>query len=289
MKLKYYLKGFGVGIIFATLLLAIAFYAGTQDSKPISKQEVERLAAAYGMVYPDETTIEENSDGESETISEAETAREQGTTRETETTREQGTTRETETTREQGTTRETETIPQGITGETEVDQQGISKETEDVPQGIIRETEDVSQGITEETKADQRGIIRETEIVRQGITKETEAVQQEISGDTETAQQGIAGETGEVDTARELEGSGELQTVWEDTLVIEKTITVPSGMYASAIAELLEDSGIIESAREFSLYLIRGGYTKRLRAGIYTFIVGTDFETIAGKLLWESD
>lgn len=225
MKLKYYLKGFGIGIIFATLLLSISFYAGRENKKPISKQEVERLAAAYGMVYPEETTAGENQTNdieEPETVSEVETAQEQGTIRETETTREQGTTRETETTREQGTTRETETIREIVT----VEEQGTNQEVE---------TEEI----------------------------------------------------GDID--RKLEGNEELQTVREDTVVIEKTITVASGMYASSIAELLEDSGVIESAQDFNLYLMRGGYTKRLQAGIYTFVVGMDFDAIAEKLLWESD
>ena len=60
-------------------------------------------------------------------------------------------------------------------------------------------------------------------------------------------------------------------------------------MYASTIAELLEETGVIENAQEFSLYLMQQGYTKKLQAGVYTFTEGMDFATIAGKLLWETE
>lgn len=359
MKLKYYLKGFGIGIIFATMILSVSFYAKREDNRPVSRQEVERLAAAYGMIYPEQTTGEENpanngieSDttealGEQGTAQEAETIGEQGSTG-TETAGEQGDTGAetigeqggtgtetaggqgdtgtetigeqggtgietaggqgsagTETIAEQGstgTTREqggtgTETIgEQGDTGIEAAGEQGtVGAETSRGQESAGMETAG-GQGTAQGTETiGEQEAAQETERIRERkTTQETEATRgQETTRETETTREDgsirDAGKIIENQIVPKIERISELQKIREDTLVVEKRVTVPYGMYASAIAELLEEVGVIESAQEFSLYLMGEGYTKRLQAGVYTFVVGMDFETIAGKLLWETD
>lgn len=223
MKLKYYLKGFGIGIIFATLILSVSFYSKKDKSNPISKQEVERLAAAYGMVYPQETTTVE----ETEIYTETERMDETKTSEEMRTSGGTKANGETETTIEQVTSLEEENTEE------------------------IKETQ-------ENTSA-----------------AETKKSEEDSNGGSE----GV----------RETEGEEESQEIQSDTLRKEIIITVSSGMYASAIAELLEEMDVIENAEEFSLYLIGEGYTRRLQAGVYVFTNGMDFKTIAGKLLWETE
>lgn len=48
MRFKYYLRGCGLGILFASIVLSIAFYTG--GAKEISDEEVIRRAEALGMV-----------------------------------------------------------------------------------------------------------------------------------------------------------------------------------------------------------------------------------------------
>lgn len=69
MKLKYYLRGLGLGIIFTTIILMISFWSHKND---ISDEEVIRRAERLGMVMkdgnssiwnkqPDDTAATENS------------------------------------------------------------------------------------------------------------------------------------------------------------------------------------------------------------------------------------
>lgn len=58
MRFKYYLRGCGLGILFASVVLTAAFY--TRGAKEISDEEVIRRAEALGMVLPNEP---EDSDG----------------------------------------------------------------------------------------------------------------------------------------------------------------------------------------------------------------------------------
>lgn len=53
MKLKYYLRGMGIGIIVTTIILAISF---SQREVEISDEQVMARAEALGMVMPEEET-----------------------------------------------------------------------------------------------------------------------------------------------------------------------------------------------------------------------------------------
>jgi len=183
MKLKYYLKGFGIGVIFATLILSVSFYIKKESGKSLSKQEIESLATAYGMVYTEETTEEEMQQESSD---------------------EPVTMRETETTRETESIRETETT-------------------------------------------------RETESIRETTTREIE---------TQTIF--------EAQTSAIMEGAS----------VEQKTITIVSGMNAREIAYLLQEAGIISDAEDFRRYIVQEKYSTKIRTGVYTFTIGTDYETI---------
>ena len=56
MKFKYYLRGLGTGILFATIILFISY------SYRMSDNQIKKKAEELGMIYP--TTTEEGSDNE---------------------------------------------------------------------------------------------------------------------------------------------------------------------------------------------------------------------------------
>lgn len=77
MKLKYYLRGLGIGMIVTTLILMICF---SFQKNEISDEEIKQRAAALGMVMPDSETVENGTSADSE-VQNSETA--QKTTEET--------------------------------------------------------------------------------------------------------------------------------------------------------------------------------------------------------------
>jgi len=62
MRLKYYLRGIGIGIIFTTLLLSVSFYFGQANYKKeeLTDQEIIQRATELGMVMADEQGTEDN-------------------------------------------------------------------------------------------------------------------------------------------------------------------------------------------------------------------------------------
>lgn len=55
MKLKYYLRGLGVGIIVTTIILAISFGGKQTDIDDIPVEEIIAKATMLGMVMPEDT------------------------------------------------------------------------------------------------------------------------------------------------------------------------------------------------------------------------------------------
>ena len=66
MRFKYYLRGIGIGVTLATLLLTISFYFGRDFlyNKSLTDKEIIEKASALGMVMP-ESTEEDTSTEES--------------------------------------------------------------------------------------------------------------------------------------------------------------------------------------------------------------------------------
>lgn len=60
MRFKYYLRGIGIGVTLATLLLTVSFYFGRDYlyKNELSDEEIIEQAAALGMVMPEETDDE---------------------------------------------------------------------------------------------------------------------------------------------------------------------------------------------------------------------------------------
>ena len=55
MKLKYYLRGLGIGIIVTTIVLAIVF---SKNKKVMSDDEVIERATQLGMIMPEDSAEE---------------------------------------------------------------------------------------------------------------------------------------------------------------------------------------------------------------------------------------
>ncbi len=118
MRLKYYLRGLGTGILFATIILMISY------SYKMSDKQIKEKALKLGMVYPEKTTVTEEiktTDSESENTttgeenSQTETTKEETTTskvEETTTSKVEETTTKEETTKEQTTQESTTKEPQ---------------------------------------------------------------------------------------------------------------------------------------------------------------------------------
>ncbi len=70
MKLKYFLRGFGLGILFTTIMLAISFYLKASDGSVMTDAQIIEQAKKLGMVEKESITEENSSSGEEQNIPE---------------------------------------------------------------------------------------------------------------------------------------------------------------------------------------------------------------------------
>lgn len=129
MKLKYYLRGLGTGVLFATIILMISY------SYKMSDKQIKEKALKLGMVYPEKGTVTEeidttNSVSDDSTTSEknSQTVKEEITTSKVEesTTKEETTSIEETTTKEVTTKEETtkeQTTQEGTTKEPQTEEE----------------------------------------------------------------------------------------------------------------------------------------------------------------------
>ena len=114
MKLKYYLKGLGTGILFASIILSISFAVYDKQNEKKSKDDIIAAALDAGMVWPEETSSNDTTtSAPTENSSETADNNQPGETSTKETTPEETTPEETtpeETTPEQTTPEETTTV-----------------------------------------------------------------------------------------------------------------------------------------------------------------------------------
>ena len=64
MRFKYYLRGIGIGIIFATVILSLSFYFGRDSffNNQMTDEEVIERATELGMVMPEDEAKEEEAE-----------------------------------------------------------------------------------------------------------------------------------------------------------------------------------------------------------------------------------
>ncbi|MRX72638.1 hypothetical protein GJU40_10815 [Bacillus lacus] len=62
------------------------------------------------------------------------------------------------------------------------------------------------------------------------------------------------------------------------------TLTIQKGMSTSDVCKILQEAGVIQSARDFNAYLIEAGYHKKVRTGTYELKQGMPFTEISKAL-----
>ncbi|MBE5949133.1 MAG: endolytic transglycosylase MltG [Lachnospiraceae bacterium] len=138
MKLKYYLKGLGTGILFTSIILSISFAVYDRQNDKKTEDEIIAAALEAGMVWPEESSSDEDTTPD-ENTPEGTTPEEttttpiestpEATTPEA-TTPEATTPEETTTTPIETTPEKTTTVPEQTTSEQTTPEESTTKEPE---------------------------------------------------------------------------------------------------------------------------------------------------------------
>ncbi|MBR3040924.1 MAG: hypothetical protein IKI20_09815 [Lachnospiraceae bacterium] len=244
MKLKYLLRGIGIGFFTAGL---VAFLV-TLGSGKMSDEEILKRAEELGYVsaeqnsseivkLTDQTPINSTKEEQSEkSISE-------------------------------------EIIPGGVNTSEETTSEDTSSEDAKKAEEEAKKKEEESKKAEEEAKK------KEEEEAKKKAEEEAKKKEEE-EAKKKAEEEAKKKEEEEAKKKAEEEAKKKEQTPTGETV----TITVKSGQFSESVAKACESAGLVTSATEFDNFLCKNGYANRISVGDHVIAKGASFEEIAKAL-----
>ncbi len=263
MKLKYLLRGIGIGAILATAI--IYFVYGKSDKSLISDDEIRARARELGMFTVSEFQ-EKELNSLKEKLPELSEIKVDEKTEETEA--------KDKTYVTSSTTKDTPSKEGGETGFSTDEGDNTGKTT-----NSEGEKAEVSQDGNASKKSAEAGSAED------GNTKvsKTEATG---SGNGNTKDgQAKTGNTEKTEISSDSQAKVEVPKKPEPKIISEKIkFSIASGMSSENVAASLKSLGIIDNSMEFNKYLVNNGYASRIKIGTFELQQGQSYAEIAAKL-----
>ena len=260
MNIRNYLKGIGVGIIVASLVLIIA---GKFNNKAMTDDDVIKRAKELGMV--ESTTLTQPSANNGLVTNDSND-------------------------RAIADDKESNVADQsGAGGDTNADDANAA----DADKNTTANSTDANSTTDKNQTASEAD--KNTTDANNSSDKNQSSTDNNNTGkgtDTNTTNNQTGSDTDKNSTATDSNsstdknqtGAGSDKTVKSSETV---SVEVKSGMSSESAAAAAKDAGLVDDDIEFNKYLCANGYDKRLRVGQYDIPKGSDFETIAKYLCGE--
>ena len=253
MKLKYYLRGMGIGIILTAIVMGFAL-GGRKAT--LSDAEIIQRAKALGMV-----------DGESGVLSNAQSE-------------------EAEETIDDKTASDTPLFEEG-TALSEEEQQEVTTSDSSVSEMVKEEkagensssqaSTDSSIASTSSSKEETDSTTGKSDVASASNTSEA----QEAGNASASAKTSDA--SAEASTSKTEESASAVATSSSGKGIntSAKTVTIPGGLGSDQVAQILYREVIIDNAISFNKYLVDSRKDRIIRSGTKTLPAGASFEQIA--------
>ena len=258
MKLKYYLRGMGIGIILTAIVMGFAL-GGRKAT--ISDAEVIRRAKELGMIEAGTGVLSQTSTEAGQNNDKTDTS--------------------------------SSDTPLGKTGEKipeEVDQEvpGADQPVSDLD-GETQEGQDTQTeegGAETESSDDDAQGAAERPVMTTGTASAdstSESVSESTAKSSEESATDVASNSSTSDTT---ESAASASTSSENTETASaaadgKTITIPGGLGSEAVSAILAREGLIDNAGSFNAYLVDRRIDRIIRSGVKTIPEGASYEQIA--------
>ena len=274
MKLKYYLRGMGIGIILTAVVMGFAL-GGRKAT--ISDAEVIERAKALGMVDPTSGVLSSSSIG-AETDEETTVA----SGEELDQTREEISQKINEELASYG---ESGSGLDEETAEGKEETKGASDEKSESTAGDSTAAEaskaEEDTAVAEEIKEENKNTEdTKKEEVKKEETKKEETKQEDAkSAETDTEEAKTQNTAATTDSSATGQNTG--TAALGSKTSVTKTITIPGGLGSDQVAAILQREGIVDSAYSFNQYLCDNRMDRIIRSGTKTIPAGSTYPDIA--------
>lgn len=241
MKLRMYLRGLGLGLIVASLVMSFGIKT---ENKTMTDAQIRQRALELGMV-DDNTTLKS-----AEELTKTETNNEENKVESSETV---------EVKKEEAKPEENKPVK-------------VEKAEEPVKEEVKEETkketkEEVKQETAEDKKAEKP--------VKEEVKQETETKKEPVKEETKQEPKKEEKEEKVAEPVKETVPANIM------TSTKNYTLTIVGGYSSDRVAKILEGAGVVNNAAAFDKYLCDNGYDHRISTGTYVIPAGSDYAAIA--------
>ena len=254
MKLRYYMRGLGIGIFVTAILMALTIHGKTErltDEQIIERAEALGMEMKYSSdVLAD--TVSENAAEDTKSAEPPDQVKEETSLAN----------------RLQAEEMEENPLLAGAGVDSSADEQD-NNAADTAQQDIYHEDPDAAERTEAKTDTTDRKEQTQDGSAQENAAGEKNAAQNS-SADAKAAGQdeGVAGETSAADTQQTVTGAA-------------KQITVSSGDGSDTVAEKLYEAGLVSDAAAYDRYLCQNGYDKKICTGVKTIPAGATEAEIA--------
>ena len=264
MKLKYYLRGMGIGIILTAIVMGFAL-GGRKTT--ISDAEVIERAKTLGMV-DGKGVLDPSSDGSEVGLNDSFTS---------------------DTALDQAGEEISEEIDQEFASAGEYISQVAAEEKESLDEGTEAVSASEQASKSSASEENQVAATSETSIE----TKTDTDIKTKDKKETQTDTNKDSNKDLKADSKADSKTDNKQEITDDETAVVEeiaalggktsvtKTITIPGGLGSEGVARVLYNEGIIDNAATFNNYLVERKMDRIIRSGVKTFPAGSTYEDIA--------
>lgn len=272
MKLKYYLRGMGIGIILTAIVMGFAL-GGRKAT--ISDAEVIERAKALGMVDAggvlSQNAASEEISLESQILPGSEETSDDSSASITSLDKEGEEISEKDHEAVAGASKSVSEVAKEETKNK--DKKSEDKKSEDSKKAVSNK--DTSSNGSTDTAASSAAAATSQEEVKTTAENTTENKQQEVKASEANTSVASTGDT----TAPESANTS--TSVLGSTTSVTKTVTIPGGLGSDQVSQILYREGIIDNAVAFNNYLIDRKMDRIIRSGVKTIPAGSSYEDIA--------
>ena len=258
MKLRYYLRGLGIGMLVTAMILVLA----PGEKETLSDEEIKARAVQLGMIESSSLTL-----AEMQNMQGSQAAENQSSSQESQTTENQNTSQETQASESQSPSQESESqSPSQESQASESQSSSQESQTAESQSPSQESQESESQSPSQESQAAES----------QSPSQESQAAESQSPSQESQANES-QNPSQESQTSVGVQTSG--PKVEDGVEIIE--ITIPGGSSSGAVSRQLANAGLVEDAKEYDNYLCNNGYSRRIRVGTFKIPVGAGWQEIA--------
>ena len=284
MKLRFYLRGLGIGILVTAIILTIAYRGKTT---PMTDDEVRERAKQLGMEdkYGSGTLADMQADsGEAEDAAAADVGKKDDTAAASDTDKtDDATATDTDKTDDTAAVSDTDKTNNTAAADTgKPDETAATADTDKTDDTAVTDTDK-----TDDTAAADTDKTDDTAVADTDKTDDTAVTDTDKTDETTATDTGKTEQTAETDSENGSDDQAD-----DESPVVSSTDTlfvVSSGQGSDTVAVNLKKAGLVKDSAAFDAYLCSKGYDKILRTGKHVIPAGATEEQIAKILTGAGD